>query len=220
MAELTLLLGKSGSGKSASLRNLDPTKTLAVSVDGKKFPFRMKGWDRLTKDTPKGSFYVPSEKGAKAYKQIMGATEEAIKNGKKIVVIDDSQACISKEFFDRAYDHGFDKFTVMGKNFHDLIIWARELPDDVTVYFLHHLELDSDNHFKVKTAGRLLDNQTSIEGKFTTCIMARKNEETYEFTTNVPSESIFKAPFDLFPDDPMDNDLAKVDEAIRAYWSL
>jgi ABC-type dipeptide/oligopeptide/nickel transport system ATPase component len=220
MSEIILILGKSGSGKSASLRNLDPKITFAVSVDGKKFPFRMKGWEQMSQTNKSGSFYIPQEKGANAYLQIKGASEEAIKQGKKIIVIDDSQACISKEFFDRAYETGYQKWTEIGKKFHDLIMWARELPDNVTVYFLHHIDIDRDDKFKVKTSGKMLDDQTSIEGKFTICIHARKIDDSHEFATKVSNEPIFKAPFGMFEKDPMDNDLAVVDKIIREFWGM
>ena len=179
----------------------------------------MKGWEKFTAENPKGSLYIPRSTGSKAYQVVKKASEEAIKNGKDIIVIDDSQYLMSNEFFDRAYEKGYGKFTDMGKNFHDMIVWARNQPDNVLIYFLHHLELDSDGSKKVKTVGKMLDTQTSIEGKFTICLLAEKEDESYELKSSVPSESIFKAPPEMLEDE-MDNNLAEVDQKIRSFWGI
>jgi len=220
MGEPVMILGKSGSGKSYSCRELDPDRTIIVSVDGKRLPFSSKDWPKMTSENPSGSIYTPRVNGSKAYTVIQKACDEAVANhGKKVIVIDDSQFLMANEFFDRAYERGFDKFVDMGKQFHDLILWARGLPDDITIYFLHHLELDADGSKKVKTVGKLLDNQTSIEGKFTICLLADKDEDSYKLKSSVPSESIFKAPPEML-DDEMDNDLAVVDSRIREFWNI
>jgi len=220
MSEIILILGKSGSGKSYACRNLDPETTLLVSVDGKRYPFPAKGWDRLTADNEGGSLYHPSHSGSKGYSQIKKASEVAISKGKKTIVLDDTQFLMANEFFARAHEKSFDKFVDMGAGFHSLIVWARNLPEDVIVYFLHHSEFDSDGSYKVKTCGKMLDNQTSIEGKFTICLQARKNESMYELASDVPNESIFKCPPDLLPREPMENDLKMLDDSIRGYWGM
>jgi hypothetical protein len=220
MSEPILILGKSGSGKSYACRNLDPKTTLLVSVDGKRYPFSMKEWGKMNKENLKGSLYVPTTTGSAAYTQIKKASDEAIKQGKKTIIIDDSQFLMANEFFKRAYESGWDKFTEMGASFHDMIVWGKSLPDDVTVYFLHHLELDSDGSIKVKTVGKMLDQQTSIEGKFTVCLLARKYEDNYELCQSVSNEPIIKAPPGMFEKDPMDNDIAEVDKSIREFWGI
>lgn len=219
MGEPVMILGKPGSGKSYSLRNMDPDRALIISVDGKRMPFPTKEWRKLTKEDLSGSMYIPTETGSKAYKQIMKAGDAGVENGKNVIVIDDSQYLMANEFFNRAYEKGFDKFVEMGKQFHDLIVWAKNLPEDIIIFFLHHLELDADGSKKVKTVGKLLDNQTSLEGKFTICLLAEKDDENYLLRSSVPSESIFKVPPGMLEKE-MDNDLALVDKAIREFYGI
>ena len=217
MSEPILIVGESGAGKSYSCRNMDPSTTLLVSVEGKRYPFSMNGWEKMDSKTPSGSLYCPQKKTA--YAVVKKAVAAAIECGKKIIVIDDSQFLMSNEFFHRAYEKGYDKFTAMGCNFHDLIEWARTLPDDVTVYFLHHNEFENER-MKVKTVGKMLDSQTNIPGKFTICLLASKIEDEYKFSASVDGQALIKAPPGMFEIDPMDNDLAAVDKSIREFWGI
>lgn len=219
MSEIVLVLGRSGTGKSFSCRDLDPKKTLLVSVEGKRYPFKMEGWQPLTQENPKGSIYIPRATGAKAYQMIKGATEQAVKEGKKVIVLDDTSYLMSNEYFHRAFETGYGKFAELGKSFHDLIGWARTLPDDVVVYFLHHSE-STETGDKVKTTGKMLDCQTCIEGMFTICINAAKVEDEYVFRSSVSGESIYKAPPGLTPDGDFSNNLAELDGMIRGFWNI
>ena len=218
MSEPILILGDSGTGKSFSCRNLDPEKTLLVSVEGKRYPFSMKGWDKISKEEPNGSFYVPPS-GTSAYAKVKKAAKVATENGKKIIVIDDSQYLMQNEFFERAWETGYDKFTHMALNFHDMLTWGRSLPDDVTVYFLHHNEWDNEGRIKVKTVGKMLDSQTNIAGKVTVCLYSTMKDSEHRFLSKVDSQPIIKAPPEMFDED-MDNDLAVVDQKIREYWGI
>lgn len=38
MAEMVMVIGKSGAGKSHALKNMDPNRTLVVNVCGKRLP--------------------------------------------------------------------------------------------------------------------------------------------------------------------------------------
>jgi hypothetical protein len=216
MSEPILILGKSGSGKSYSLRDLEESNTLLVSVDHKRFPFSMKGWSKMSKENPQGGIWHPGKHDI--YNQTKAAVKKAAEIGKKIIVIDDSQFLMATQFFNRAMEKGFDKFTEMGEAFHSLIEFCRELPDDVIVYLLHHTELDSDGSLKVKTVGKMLDQQTSIEGKFTVCLLAQKMDGEYKFRSSLPNDSIIKAPPGMFESETMDNNLVEIDKAIREYW--
>jgi hypothetical protein len=217
MSEPILILGDSGAGKSFSCRNLDPATTLLVSVEGKRYPFSMKGWKKISKEEPDGSFYCPPK--VDSYAKIKAAVKAAVDNGKKTIVIDDSQFLMQNEFFNKAFEKGYDKFTSMAYNFHDLVTWGRSLPDDVTVYFLHHLEFDNESRIKVKTVGKMLDSQTNIAGKVTICIYATLKDSEYCFMSKVDNQPIIKAPPEMF-EPTMDNDLAAVDASVREYWGI
>jgi len=218
MAEPILLLGASGSGKSYATRNLDPKKTLLVSVDGKRPPFSLKDWPRMDSENPSGSFYCPRRESP--YGTLKKAVKTAVENGKKIIVIDDSQYLMANEFFTRASEKGFEKFTEIGQKFWGLIDFARELPDDVTFYFLHHTEHDQLGQIKVKTIGKMLDEKGCVEGRFTVCLLATKEDGEYVIKANLEDNPIVKAPPGMMSSEPMPSDLAVVDADARAYWGI
>ena len=47
MSYATLILGESGTGKTASLRNLNPATTLLIQPVRKPLPFRAKDWHEV-----------------------------------------------------------------------------------------------------------------------------------------------------------------------------
>ena len=218
MSEIILVLGTSGSGKSYSLRNLDPKTSLLASVDGKRPPFSLKDWPKLDSKNPSGSFYVPQR--ADPYGTLKRAILSGVKAGKKTIVIDDSQFLLANDFFAKAHEKGYEKFTMMGQQFWTLIEFCRDLPEDVTVYFMHHQELDTFGNIQVKTIGKMLSEKGSVEGRFTICLVAQKADGHYGFYSNLTDQTIAKAPPNMFGSDPMDNDLKAIDDSIREYWNL
>ena len=59
MAQSVLIIADSGTGKSTSMRNLDPKSTVIINIANKPLPF--KGWKDYTnmnKDNPKGNMYL------------------------------------------------------------------------------------------------------------------------------------------------------------------
>lgn len=218
MSEPILILGASGSGKSTSMRNLDPKETLIVSIDGKRPPFSMKDWTAISSDNPKGSFFKPPRMNV--YAMCKKAIETAIENGKKIIIVDDSQFLLANSFFDRAEEKGYDKFSQMGRSFWQFIEFCRDQPDDVTVYFLHHLEYNDQGMIKPKTIGKMLDQQGCVEGRFSICLLAEKVEDEYQIRSSVSSQSVIKAPMGMFEKSEMDNDLKVIDSKVREYYGM
>jgi hypothetical protein len=218
MSEPVLLLGASGSGKSTAMRNLDPNKTFIVSIDGKRPPFSMKDWPKMTAENKGGSFYIPKRENV--YGTVKASIDIAVKEDKKIIIVDDSQFLLANTFFDRAEERGYDKFSQMGKNFWQFIEYLRDLPDDVTVYLLHHLEYSDQGAIKPKTIGKMLDQQGSVEGRFTICLLAEKVEDTHIIRSSMSSQPVIKAPMDMFKEKEMDNDLAIIDNEIREYYGM
>jgi hypothetical protein len=218
MSEPILILGSSGSGKSRSLKSLDPKTTLLISVDGKRPPFSMKEWGRLTKENPEGSFTIPNRDDP--YKYVKGSILQGAKTGKKTFVIDDSQFLMANEFFDRAKETGYNKFTELGQKFWDLIEFCRDQADDATIYFLHHLEYDQNNKIKPKTIGKMLDEKGSIEGRFSVCLLCEEEDGKHFFRTKVHNQSIIKAPEGMFEGEKIENDLSMVEKSVREFWGM
>lgn len=161
----------------------------------------------------------------KQLKTINGAGYGAIFNAlsnptMKSYAIDDSQYLLAFEFFDRANETGYNKFTDMAVNFRNLIHFVIfNTPPDVIVYFLHHTEQTQDGKLKAKTIGKMLDEKLTVEGLFSIVLLAQAKKDSYVFVTQSQGYSTAKSPMDMFPPE-IDNDLKMVDDTIREYWGL
>lgn len=195
-------MGESGSGKTYSIKNFDPAEVGIFSVEKNRLPF-------------KKEFKVCKNAG-------YGVIMKALKEPKlKRYVIDDSQYLLVNEFFDRAKETGYAKFTELALNFRNLIHFiSREVPDDVTVYFLHHTELDAAGKTKAKTIGRMLDEKLTVEGCFDIVLLAQADGPEHFFLTQSDGYTTVKSPEGMFDGLKIANDLAIVDAAIREYWGL
>ncbi len=207
-----LIMGKSGSGKTYSLKNFKKDEVGIISVEKGRLPFKS---DLQVAKVP------ANFEGVKDYATLYRAKYawilKAIESGKfKSVVIDDSQYLLANELFDRSAEKGFDKFTQMAANFRGLIHSINESDDDnKIVYFLHHTELDSDGREKAKTIGKMLDEKLTVEGCFDIVIYC----QDHKFYTQTNGQSTAKTPEGMF-DLEIPNDLKAVDVAIREYYGL
>ena len=193
-----LILGESGSGKTYSIKNLDPETTGLFLVEKGILPFRKR---------------FPNTVKNANYGKIIASLK--LHNLPRYV-IDDSQYLMANELFDRANEKGYDKFTNMAANFRNLIHFINELPeDDKIVYFLHHTEPDADGREKVKTIGKMLDEKLCVEGCFDIVIYCAD----HKFYTQSNGQSTAKSPEDMFELE-IPNDLKAVDVAIRNYYGL
>ena len=213
MAIPVLIEGRSGSGKTYSLKNLLPDEVGVISVEKGRLPFR----------TQIKTVRIPETfQDAKTNAQLNAAKyswlQMVIRSAKcKAVVIDDSQYLLVNELFDRAKEKGYDKFTDMAANFRNLIHFVNNLPeDDKIVYFLHHTEADTDGREKAKTIGRMLDEKLVLEGCFDIVLYCSDQK----FFTQANGQSSAKTPEDMFESIEIPNDLKAVDKAIRDYYGL
>ena len=214
-----MIIGKSGSGKTYSLKNCDPDKFGVISVEKGRLPF--KSAIKVAKipkalRNPDGTELASySQMNRAKYAWLMNVIQ---KSGKvKSIVVDDSQYLMVNEMFDRASEKGYDKFTDIAKNFRDLIHFINDsVPEDVIVYFLHHSETGADGREKCKTIGKMLEEKLTIEGMFDVVIYCAD----HKFYTQANEISTAKTPEEMFEDIEIPNDLALVDKAIRDYWNL
>lgn len=198
-----LILGESGSGKSASLRNFEPEDVSVFNVAAKPMPFRKKLPTMATSD--------------------YGAIQASImKSQKKAFVIDDSQYLMCFESFTKAKDIGYGKFTDMALHFYNLVQFViRQTPPDVIVYFLHHTEADTNTgKVKAKTLGKMLDSQLTLEGLFAIVLMCNTDGKNHSFVTQSDGFTTAKSPMEMFSSVAIDNDLKMVDQTIREYYEL
>ena len=199
-----LILGESGTGKSASMRNFSEKDVAVINVAGKPLPFKNKINCETTDD----------------YRKVRNHLKAITEQGCKSIVIDDAQYLMSNEFMRRAMEKGYDKFTEIAQNFWTLVNSIKELPNDVIVYFLAHIERDQNGNEKIKTIGKLLDEKITVEGMFTIVLKTNVMDGVYSFLTQNSGHDTVKSPIGMFPTFAIDNDLKYVDEKIRNYYEL
>lgn len=197
-----LILGESGAGKTYSIKNFDQDEVGIFLVEKTRLPFK------------------------KAFKVVKNATYSIImkalsKPSLKKYVIDDSQYLLVNEMFDRAKEIGYNKFTDIALNFRNLIHYInKDLPDNVIVYFLHHIEVDSTSgKLKAKTIGKMLDEKLTVEGCFDIVLLTQIENDKHYFYTQNNGNSTAKSPEDMF-ELKIDNDLKLVDTTIREYYEF
>jgi len=212
MSTATIIIGESGTGKTASLRNLDPSGTLLVQAIRKPLSFKKTGWGLVSSANPKGNIIV-SDKSDEII-AIMRKTR------RKVIVLDDFQYVMSNEFMTRSQETGFQKFSDIGRHAWDILNAASTLPDDVRVYILAHSATDEMGNTKLKTIGKLLDEKITVEGMVTLVLKTVVQGGEYTFATRNSGSDTVKTPMGMFDEDGIDNDLAAVDATICTYYDI
>lgn len=208
MAEIVLIYGKSGSGKSRSLKNFASDEILLVNVEGKALPFR-------------GSFkYVLKSDNFDEIKMWLK------KMPMKSAVIDDAGYLITNMFM-RGHSGGkkgsavFDLYNDLADDFWGLFRYIKnDLPQDVIVYIMMHEDTSDAGLTRLKTIGKLLDDKVCLEGMVTVCLRCMSINGKHYFRTQTDGLDITKSPEEMFPDLEIDNDLKAVDTAIREYYNF
>jgi hypothetical protein len=212
MSTATLILGASGSGKSTSLRNLNPAHTLVIQCIKKPLPFRAQGWKVRSDLKDEGN--VIRADAPVLIEKIMRQSPHAI------VVIDDYQAVMVNELMTRSSERGYDKFTDIGKGAWNIFRAAGELAEHRRVYILAHTQTDDFGQVRMKTVGKLVDQHIVPEGFFTIVLRTQMVNGNYMFSTQTNGQDCCKSPIGMFADPLIDNDLAMVDDAICAYYDV
>lgn len=223
MANVIMLLGKSGTGKSTSIKTLDPKDTIVINVLGKRLPF--KGSSSLYNKENKNLFRLDD------YNQVIKLLEQAPSTIKNIV-IDDSIYIMRKEYFARAKEVGYGKYTELAQHFQQIVSTCEKMRDDLNVFLILHSEdITSDNTttgYKVSTIGKLLDTQYNpIEVVpmvlYSSVKYDDKGNATYGFYTHRTKEGSVeipaKTPAEMFTEDFIPNDLGLVVKAMNDYYA-
>lgn len=217
MSIATMILGQSGTGKTASLRNLNPVDVLLIQAVKKPLPFRAIGWEPCTKGTPDGSTIVTDNAHT-----IVGAMQ---RTHKPIIVIDDFQYILANEFMRRVLDNetgnsAFAKYNEIARNAWDILMCAGKLADTTLVYILAHTQQDESGHVKAKTIGKLLDEKITLEGLLTIVMRTTVINGQYLFSTQNNGMDTVKTPMQMFDSEHIENDLATVDKTVCEYYNL
>lgn len=199
-----LILGESGSGKSASLRNFKKEDVGIFNVASKPLPFRnTNGLITVNKAT---------------YNMIKSAV---VTPNRLSYVVDDAQYLMAFESFEKANVTGYTKFTEMAKNYEEMLrVIQEDTSPDTIVYVMQHIETDDNGKVKAKTLGKMLDQQLTVEGLFSIVLLAKADEKRHCFITQSDGTNPCKSPMGMFDDIEIDNDLKMVDDTIREYYGL
>lgn len=215
MARLILVMGESGSGKTTSLRTLDPSTTYIIDADKKGLSWR--GW-RAQYSTSRHNYKVEDDNAIilEMLRRINVNKEFA---HIKTVVIDTINGVMVNDEYHRRGEKGYDKWSDLAWSVWGIIDYALTMRDDLTVVFMAHSETTFDDDgvrfTRVKTNGRKL-SKLVIESKFTTVLNAKRQDGEYVFETNSPT-STAKAPMGLFDSEAVPNDMASVIAALKEY---
>lgn len=196
-----LIIGHSGSGKSASLRNLKKEEYSLVNPLAKRLPFK------------------GGQTGLEScdYELIKKFIQET---PKKIIVIDDSNYLLTIEMMKKAKETGYGKFTDIALNYWKLIEFIKNLDGDKRVYLMSHEDIDEFGNVGVKTVGKMLSNQCCVEGLYTIVLRAINENGKFQFRTKTAGNDIVKSPMGMFEDELIDNDLKLVDDTICEYYEI
>lgn len=220
MANLIAIVGSSGTGKSTSLRNLDPKTTYIINTLNKPLPFK-----------GSASLYNVEKKNMAPISEWdrIVALMKAISDKRKeinTIVIDDASFIMSIEFFKRAKEVGYGKFSEIGQHMFEVTNTAKELRGDLNIIFMFHEDLELVDGFepvrKIKTVGKLLDDKWTPAALFTvllhTKVETNKDGNKYTFVTNRMGDIPAKSPMGMFKDIQVDNDMAEILKQINEYY--
>lgn len=207
MATPVLIIGKSGSGKSTSMRNCIGNEDWnLVRVLNKPLPFKGKinGWS--TDD----------------YQTVMKCLAQS---KAKNIVLDDAGYLITNMFMSKHSSAGagngvFTLYNQIGDHFWNLIQYIVKLPEDKIVYVIMHEDTNDFGQIKPKTIGKLLDEKVCIEGMFTIVLRCIEESGKHLFVTQSADGAVSKSPIGMFEGLTIDNDLLLVEKAIREYYEI
>ena len=221
-SKLIGIVGSTGTGKSTAIKHLNPEETYIINVAKKELPF--KGSDKLYNKDKKN--YKEVDDANEISRLLMTISDKAlhIKN----IIIEDSNYIMGFTMVDKATEVGYTKFSIMAKDMVELFKTGRKLRDDIVVFYLTHPETIEDGGeiigYKIKTAGKLIDNQVLLEGLLTVCLYTNVEETkdggaTYSFVTHRYKKMPAKSPDGMFSELKIPNDLQLVVDTLNEYYN-
>lgn len=213
MAKIIGIMGESGSGKTTSMRNLDPTTTYYIDCDKKGLSW--KGWKKQYNAEAKN--YYCSDWQDEVKNILKGINEK--RPNIKTVVIDTLNGIMVADEMRRSKEKGFDKWMDLAVSVYDIIDYALTMRDDITVIFVCHSQTvrDDSGYFftSIKTNGQKL-SRIGLETKFPIVLLARCIDGEYIFETQA-NFSTAKTPMGMFGNKTIPNDVAEVLKSVEEY---
>ena len=200
-----MIYGKSGSGKSRSLKFFAEDEILLVNVEGKQLPFRSKFKYQLKTDNTDTII------------------SQMAKMPCKVGVIDDAGYLMTHHFMNnhrnKKGNASFDMYDDIADTMYFLVQNIKNnLPEDVIVYIMLHEDTSDAGDTKIRTIGKLIDNKVCLEGMVTICIRCMSDNGKHFFRTQTDGFDISKTPEEMFEEVEIDNNLKFVDDTIRDFY--
>lgn len=221
-SKLIGIVGETSTGKSTSIKYLNPEETYIINVAKKELPF--KGSEKMYNTEKKNYKEVDDANEITRLLRTISDKATHIKN----IIIEDSNYIMGFNMVAKATETGFTKFSLMAKDMVDLFRQARMLRDDIVVFYFTHPEVIEDAGeiigYKMKTAGKLIDNQVLLEGLLTVCLYTLVEEQkdgtpSYNFITNRYRKLPAKSPAGMFEEVKIPNNLQIVLDNVKEYYN-
>ena len=213
MAKVICIAGESGSGKTTSMRNLDPATTYYIDADKKGLSW--KGW-RNQYNTEKKN-YLKCDDVNIVRNYINSVAEKCPKI--KVIVVDTINGLMVADEMRRSKEKGYDKWVDLATCVWDLIVNCYDYRDDLTIVFTAHTQTETDESgyrfTRIQTSGKK-PNKIVLESKFTTVLLAKCVDGKYLFETQA-NNSTAKSPMGAFDDFEIENDIVKVIDALKDF---
>lgn len=228
MAELILVLGESGSGKSSGIRNLPPAETRIIMPKFKRIPIENseQNYSRVSKKNPNGRIIV-TDKLATAARTLDHISKNV--SEVKYVVVDDNQYFSLFNFISKINEKSFDKFNEIAANMVDFIRFCDDLRDDLFIFITNHVETGEDVNgnpiIQAKTMGKFVKEKVTYEGLFTNVLLCDKEEGDDEdqlnhFFWTRKIGSTVKTAYGMFKDQKIPNDFKLVADRMREFYGI
>lgn len=213
MSKVICIMGESGAGKTTSMRNLPPEETCYIDADGKGLSW--KGWRKQYSKENKN--YIRTDDPAKVWRCMQRVNNE--QTHFKYLIIDTLNGIMVGDEMRRMQEKGYDKWVDLAQSVWNIVDFANNMRDDLTIIFTAHTQTESDDNgyqfTRIRTNGKKL-NKIYLESKMTTVLLAKKKGDRYLFETQA-NQSSAKSPMGAFDTLEIDNDIVQVIQALEDY---
>ena len=216
-----MIIGESGTGKSRSIKTLNPESTFLIKTLNKPLPF--KGESKLYQYIPEkisdGNMYITLDQ-----KEICSVMRKISANMKHIksIVIDDYQFTMSELYFNLTtnlkLNEIFDVYRDIARYNKMVFECMSSLREDLNVYNISHSCMDESGFHKMKTIGKSTDKEYSLDAAVSIILHSCASDGEYKFLTQNDGKRLAKSPEEMFESNYIDNDLGMIDEKIREYF--
>ncbi|WP_304841266.1 AAA family ATPase [Phocaeicola sartorii] len=215
MAKVICIAGESGTGKTTSMRNLDPETSFYIDCDKKGLSW--KGWKSQFNGDKKN--YIVTDFPSVALTALKKLDKDESFKKIKVCVVDTINGLMVADEMRRTKEKGYDKWQDLAQSIYELVDYSLTMRNDITVVFIAHTQTDHDDNgymfTRIKTSGRKLDKIT-LESKFSTVLISKCVDGRYVFETQA-NFSTAKSPMGAFESKEIDNDIVTVIKALEDF---